>query len=101
MDADFFVRLAQCGVEQSGVDRIDASAGECDLSAVARDVIGAPDVDDVKLAVAFEQRYQHRGGVRFVRQRLARRRSDGGKLPSMISTWGLNEDASLIATDNR
>src|ERR1700688_446565 len=82
MDADFFVRLAQRGVEQGGVDSIDASAGERDLSAMARDVIGSSDVDDVKLAVALEQRYQHRGGVRLVRQRVARRRSDGGKLPA-------------------
>ncbi len=80
MDADFFVRLAQRGVEQGRVDGIDASAGKRNLSAMARDVIGAADVDDVKFAVALEDRYQHGGGVRFVRERLARRGSDGGKL---------------------
>ena len=67
MDADFFVRLAQCGVEQGGVDRIDAAAGKRDLSAMTGDVIGAADIDEVKFAAALEERYQHRGGVRFVR----------------------------------
>jgi hypothetical protein len=44
------------------------------------DVIGSADIDEVKFAAALEHGYQDRGGVGFVRERLARRRSDGGEL---------------------
>ena len=76
IDADFFVSLAQSGVEQGGVDGIDAAAGERDLPAMTGDVIGSADIDDVKFAAALEDRYQDGGGVGFVRERLARRRRD-------------------------
>ena len=82
MDADFFVSLAQSGVEQGRIHGIDASAGKRDLAAMARDMVRAADIDDVKAAVALEERYQHRRGVRFVRQRRARGGSDGGELAS-------------------
>ena len=77
MDADFLVRLAQRGVEQGRIDRIDASAGERDLAAMTRDVVGSADIYDVKFAATLEQRNQHGGGVGFVGERLARRRRDG------------------------
>ena len=63
MDADFLVRLAQSGVEQGRVDRIDAAAGKCDLPAMTGDVIGSANIDDVKFAAALEYRYQDGGGV--------------------------------------
>lgn len=82
MKADFFVRLAQGGVEQGRIDGVNAAAGKRDLSAMARHVIGAADIDDVKVAGALEQRYQYGGGVPFVRERLTRGGSDGCKLAS-------------------
>ena len=60
----------------SSVDRIDAPAGKGDLPAMTRDVIRAPDIDHVQLAVALEQRYQHCRGIGAVRERLPRRRLD-------------------------
>ena len=74
------MRLTQRGVEESRIDWIDASAGERDLPAMARDMVGAADVDDMQFAAALEYRDEHGGSVGLVGERLARRGGDGRKL---------------------
>src|SRR5689334_15760627 len=58
-DPDLFLRLAQGRIEQGFVDRVDPAAREGDLSAMALDVIGAPDVNHVQVAVELEDWHEH------------------------------------------
>ena len=101
MDADFFVRLAQRGVEQGRIDRIDASAGKRDLAAMTRDVVGSADIDDVKFAARSNSGISTAAALDL----FASASRGGGvtveSLRRMVSTWRLNVASSLIATDNR
>jgi hypothetical protein len=46
-------------MEQGFVGRIDPATRKCDLSAMALDVVGAPDVNHVQVAIEFKDRHQH------------------------------------------
>ena len=79
-DADLLVRLTQSGVEESGIDWIDPSAGERDLPAMAGDMVGAADVDDMQFAAAFEIRMSAAAALVLLASALSGSRSDGRKL---------------------
>jgi hypothetical protein len=71
-DADLFVRLAQRGMQQRRVGRIDAAARKRDLAAMALDRIGAANEYQMQIGFALDKRDEHRSraGRAFMTKRL-------------------------------
>jgi len=53
------VRLAQGGVEGTGICSVHSAAGETDLPCVLAQTVGAPGQEDMQTSAAFDQADQH------------------------------------------